>query len=444
MKPALLLRHAGPARGKIVLPGDKSIAHRFLIVGALSSNKITIENFPANKDCLATLDALKKFGIKISFLNKNKTAVSIQGKGLRGLKKPAGPVFVGDSGTTMRLLLGISAGQGFAVRLIAGKSLARRPMLRVTGPLRKMGAVIHARRSGLASEEYPPVTISGADLRGITYRMPIASAQVKSAILLAGLYASGKTEVREPVETRDHTERALRLAGAPIHAAKNSVTIKKARVLKLPAKLFVPGDISSASFFMVLAAILADSEISIKNVSLNPSRMGVVNVLKRMGARIQVKVAARSRAPGAEPMGDITVKSSRLKGALIKRKEIPSLIDELPILMVAASFADSQTAFEGAGELRVKETDRIRSMSYNLGRMGVKVKVVRKKNTENIVVHGVGELKGAKVRSFGDHRTAMSMIVAGLAASGKTVIDDVSCIDKSFPGFLSVLRPLIN
>ncbi len=446
VKFAFSFRRTGSAAGKILLPGDKSIAHRYLIVSSLSQRTTTIENFPANKDCLASLAALKQLGIKVSFLKKDRSVVRICGRGLRGLKRPLGPIFVGDSGTTLRLLLGVLAGQPFLVKLTTGKSLSQRPMLRVTAPLRKMGACIigkPANRQTGQQEEYPPIVIRGGNLKGITYKMPVASAQVKSAILLAGLYASGKTQIIEPLKTRDHTERALQLAGALIRVRKNTITLKCTKALNLPARLQVPGDISSASFFMVLAAILPGSKINIKKVSLNPSRTGVINVLKRMGAKILTTNDQRPTTK-LEPMGDIIVESSKLKGVVIKKKEIPLLIDELPILMVAASCANKITVFEGVNELRVKETDRIRSMSYNLRQMGVSVRVIRKNGSEDVVVRGAPELKGAKLRSFNDHRTAMSMIVAGLVARGKSVIDDVTCINKSFPEFLPVLKSIIK
>jgi 3-phosphoshikimate 1-carboxyvinyltransferase len=319
-------------------------------------------------------------------------------------------------------------------------------MLRVTEPLRKMGAVITgqpANRLTGQPEEYPPITISGGNLRGISYKMPVASAQVKSALLLAGIYASGKTKIIEPIKTRDHTERALQLAGATIQTSKQNVTIKGMANLRLPAHLVVPGDISSASFFMVLGAILPGSRIRMRNVSLNPSRLGVIKVLKRMGAKIRITHNAK-RTTQSEPMGDIVVESSKLRGTVISSKEIPSLIDEVPILMVAASCAKGTSVFKGIGELRVKETDRVHSMGYNLKRMGVDLRVVRRKQREDVLVRGARELKGIKVKSFHDHRTAMSMLVAGLAAQGRILIDDASCIDKSFPDFLPVLKSLIK
>ncbi|MDD4981040.1 MAG: 3-phosphoshikimate 1-carboxyvinyltransferase [Candidatus Omnitrophica bacterium] len=447
VKPALRLR------GKIVLLGDKSIACRSIIISAISNGKTVIKNFPANKDCLYALRALRKLGVRIKEDAKDKNAgrVTVFGKGLEGLKKPKGPIFIGDSGTTLRLTLGILAGQNFSVTLTAGRGLSQRPMLRVSAPLRMMGAEISARRipntqhptPNTKFEEYPPIRIKGGDIQPITYKMPLASAQVKSAILLAGLYAKGVTRVIENVKTRDHTERMLRLFRAGIKVKQNTIVIKERRELVSPAEIFIPGDISSASFFIVSAALVPGSEVLIKNVGLNPTRTGVIKVLKRMGAKIQVP-GARCQVPGFEPMGNLIVKSSQLKGTIVKEKEIPSLIDELPILMVAACYARGKTVFEGVGELRVKETDRIRSMSANLIKMGARIRVIKKDKSEDLIVYGVRELKGASVKSYADHRTAMSMVVAALRARGVTRIDDVACINKSFPNFLTLLKALLH
>jgi 3-phosphoshikimate 1-carboxyvinyltransferase len=455
---SLLIKPVFGLKGEITLSGDKSIAHRSIILSSLAPGKTTIENFPSNKDCQKTVSAFKKLGIKIrqKSTRKGDQVITVFGKGLEGLKKPKTAIFVGDSGTTLRLLLGVLAGQNFETKLIAGKSLSQRPMFRVTQPLRMMGAKIHARHA-LGNEEYPPVKIRGGSLRSITYKMPVASAQVKSAILLAGLYARGKTRVIEPISTRDHTERMLKLFKARIKVQQNSIVIKDGQELVSPGKIIIPGDISSASFFIALASFLPNAKLRIRKVSLNPSRYGVIRVLKRMGADIRVTGYALSaaclpdrqgrqglRVTGYEPMGDIIVKGGILKGTVVKKEEMPSLIDELPILMVAASFAKGRTVFEGVGELRVKETDRIRSMSENLKKMGAIIQINRTAKAENIIIKGVKLLKGAKVKSFGDHRTAMSMVVAGLKAQGKTLMDDISCINKSFPDFLALLKPLIK
>ncbi|MFA5411021.1 MAG: 3-phosphoshikimate 1-carboxyvinyltransferase [Candidatus Omnitrophota bacterium] len=440
MKP-FLIKPASSLKGEILLPGDKSIAHRALILSAITAGSTEIDNFPANQDCLSTLKVFQKLGIKII---KDKTAmVTVYGRGLRGLKKPAAPIFVGDSGTTLRITLGILSGQNFRVTLKAGRSLSQRPMLRVTRPLRMMGARINSKLTAHGSklEEYPPITITGGRLKAISYKMPVASAQVKSAILLAGLYARGLTAVVEPIKTRDHTERMLKLFKAGLKLRENKIVIKGNRELTSPGRIYIPGDISSASFFLVAAAILADSELLVSNVSLNPSRLGIIKVLQRMGADIKVQ-SSKARLQSYEPMGDLLIKSSALRGVIIKRAEVPSLIDELPILMVAASLARGKTVFEGVEELRLKETDRIRSMSENLRKMGVKIQTVKADNCEKIIIKSAKQLIAAKVRSFGDHRTAMSMVVAGLKARGATFIDNITCIDKSFPGFLRALKNL--
>ncbi|MCU0651900.1 MAG: 3-phosphoshikimate 1-carboxyvinyltransferase [Candidatus Omnitrophica bacterium] len=429
-------------KGEIFLPGDKSIAHRAIILGALSKGKTVIKNFPSNRDCLSTVSVFKQLGIRIS-ADKKANVVTIFGKGLFGLAKPKRPVFISESGTTMRLLLGVLAGQLFSVTVTAGKVLCQRPMRRVTEPLRLMGAQIGSRlrAQGSKLEEYPPILIKGGDLHAITYKTPVASAQVKSAILLSGLYAEGRTVVIESLKTRDHTEQMLRLFRADIKSRKNKISITGREELASPRKIYVPGDISSASFFIVAATIVSGSKLQIKNVSLNPTRTGIISVLKRMGADIQLS-AFSSQLSAYEPMGNLIIKSSLLKGTIVKKAEIPFLIDELPVLMVAACFAKGKTVFQGVEELRVKETDRIKSMCVNLKKMGASIKVIKSQDREKIVINGVEQLKGTKVRSFGDHRTAMSMIIAGLAAEGKTSLDDISCIDKSFPEFIHFFKTL--
>lgn len=442
---SFLVKPASSLRGRITLPGDKSIAHRAVIIAAISKGKTSVKNFPANKDCLVTVKAIKDLGIRIIYSRKTAVA-TIFGRGLRGLRKPKKYIFASESGTTFRLLLGILAGQDFLVTLKAGNSLSTRPMRRVTEPLRMMGAKIYGQPAAGSRqpEEYPPIIIRGGSLHPITYRMPVASAQVKSAILLAGLYADGTTKISEPLKTRDHSERMLSLYKADIKIKNNFIAIKGNKNLLSPSSIYIPADISSAAFFMVAAAILPDSKIIIENVSLNPSRTGIIRVLKRMGADIKFRVKSQESRVQHEPMGDIIVESSVLKGARVSAKEVPSLIDELPILMVAACFAKSRTIFNGVQELRFKETDRIRAMSDNLRKMGAKIKVLKRSGSEIIVVDGITKLRGRKVRSFGDHRTAMSMIIAGLRAEGSTLIDDVSCIDKSFPEFLTILKSLIK
>lgn len=445
-----ILKPVCSVNGEIVLLGDKSIAHRAVILSALTSAETIIKNFPHNRDCFFTVSALRKLGVSITDVPGQKKVI-VLGRGLYGLKEPGAPIFVGDSGTTLRIILGVLAGQRFDVTLRTGRFLSQRPMLRVTRPLRMMGAKIKSKvkrrvfgdvHDESKAEEYAPITISGGNPKAITYKMPVASAQVKSAILLAGLYAKGTTRVIEKFNTRDHTERMLKLFGADIKISRAQVSITGNRELKTPGKLYIPADVSSAAFFMVLAAIISNSRIILKKVGLNLTRAGVIDVLKRMGAKIKIKYQ-KSSIKYNEPMGDITVKSGRLKGTVVKKEEIPSLIDELPILMVAACLAEGISIFESAEELRVKETDRIKSMSENLKMMGADIRAVKKGSSENIIIRGVKRLKGGRLKSFGDHRTAMSMVVAALSATGNSRIDDIGCIDKSFPGFMNILKDII-
>ncbi len=452
---SFLIRHKFIPFGRIILAGDKSIAHRALILSSLSSGKTILKNFPIHNDSLATLNALSALGVKIL---RKEGLVSVKGCGRQGLRISNKPIFVNNSGTTLRLLLGILAGMNFKTKVVAGKYLSLRPMSRVNVPLRLMGARITARIKD--NEEYAPIVISGGNLKGIVYHSKIASAQVKSAILLAGLFAKGKTQVFEHLSTRDHTERMLKIFGANIVVNNNSITLNPNQDLVSPNEIFIPGDISSAAFFIVLAAIIPKAKIIIEHCSLNPSRSGIINVLKRMQAKIKVVVfkadrlensglpsnrqsQAQSHQPVSfEPRGDLTISSSKLKGTVVLPSEIPSLIDELPILMVAACFAQGCTIIKGVGELRVKETDRVNSMVVNLRKMGADIQVDKVGLLENIVIQGQGRLYGSELKSFGDHRTAMSMVVAALAAEGKSRLDDISCVSKSFPGFLKTLKSL--
>jgi 3-phosphoshikimate 1-carboxyvinyltransferase len=449
---SILIRPASRLQGTVCLLGDKSIAHRYIILGSICKGKTRIENFPLNQDCLNTIGAFRKLGVKINLLSKrNRTAtVTIFGRGLQGLSNPQKPICVGDSGTTLRLVLGILAGQAFKVKLKAGKSLSKRPMLRVTHPLRMMGAKIIAHQKLVANhqssangfEEYPPITIKGGNLNPIRYNLPVASAQVKSAILFAGLFTNRATEVIEPIRTRDHTERLLKVFGADIKVLGNKVVIKGKHELVSPGRVTVPGDISSAGFLVVASLILPSSWLRIKGVGLNHSRTGFLRVLKRMGADIHLRSYRLGYKLG-EPRGDLCVKSSNLKGVVVKKEEVPALIDELPILMVAACYARGKTVFQGIGELRFKEADRITSMSENLQKMGAVIRVCQDSSGESMIIEGANTLIGSNLRSFGDHRTAMSLMICGLKAKGVTRIDDANCINKSFPGFPAILKSLV-
>ncbi|MDP2831380.1 MAG: 3-phosphoshikimate 1-carboxyvinyltransferase, partial [Candidatus Omnitrophota bacterium] len=392
---SFLIKHKFIPSGRIILAGDKSIAHRALILSALSRGRTILKNFPIHDDSLATLNALSALGVKI---RRKGGLVLVKGCLKGGLKTSSKPIFVDNSGTTLRLLLGVLAGMDFKTKIVAGEYLSRRPMSRVNVPLRLMGARITARIKN--NEEYAPVVISGGKLKGIVYHAKIASAQVKSAILLAGLFAKGKTQVFERFSTRDHTERMLKIFGANIIINSNSVTLNPNQDLVSPGEIYIPGDISSAAFFIVLAALIPKAKIIIQQVSLNPGRSGIINVLKRMQAKIKVVVSKADQSANFEPQGNLTISSSKLKGTVIYPKEIPSLVDELPILMVAACFAGGRTIIKGVGELRVKETDRINSMAVNLRKMGAEIRVTKVGLVENIIIQGRGRLCGSELKSF--------------------------------------------
>ncbi len=424
-------------RGEISPPADKSISHRAIFISSLAEGKTLIRNFSFSKDCLYTVKAFKEMGVRIIRKDNN---LIVYGRGLNGLLPPKEALFVGDSGTTIRLLCGILAGQRFSSVLKAGPSLSKRPMRRVLEPLRMMGAHIKSLKR-YKGEEYPPLHIRGTELKAIDYTLMVASAQVKSAILLAGLYAKGITSIREPIRTRDHTERLLRLFAVELKREKERITLNPPDSLRSPQELFIPADISSAAFFIVGAIITENSFLKIKDTCLNPTRLGLIYALKRMGADIEIRYKVKDN-DAQEPRGDILVRSGPLKAVHVKREQIPSLIDELPILMVACCFAKGKSIIESAGELRFKETDRIKSMQEGLSRMGAKIYVEKKANEESIIIEGTCRLKGAFLRSFGDHRTAMSLIVAGLSAEGSSRIDDIKCVDKSFPDFLNMLEAI--
>ena len=422
----LKVKTADKLVGKIILPGDKSISHRAVMIGAISKGKTIAKDILDCDDCNYTIRAFKNMGIEIK---RSGVYTTIEGKGLRGLKQPKNDLNVGNSGTSMRLLAGILAGQSFNVTLNGDESLSIRPMKRITEPLSLMGVDINSSIGG-----YPPLTIKGGNVKPINYRMPIPSAQIKSAILFAGLYADGITTVEEPFKSRDHTERMLKYFGAKVVKADNlKISIEGGR--ELEAKMLeVPSDISSASFFITGAVLLKGSKIRIEKVGINPTRAGILDILVKMGAKIIIT----NKKNVFEPMGDIEVESSSTHGILINEAEIPGIIDELPIIFVLASLSSGRTIIKGAEELRVKETDRIKSMKENLEAMGAKIRLEAKE----IIIEGVGELRGASFKSYGDHRTCMAMAIAALAAKGSSEIDDAKCVEKSFPNFFEVLEGL--
>jgi 3-phosphoshikimate 1-carboxyvinyltransferase len=404
--------------GEIVVPGDKSISHRALMVGSIAQGVTKVTGLAESDDCRHTRNAFKAMGINIS---TEGNVTTIEGKGLRGLTRPSGAINAGNSGTTMRILPGILAGQDFEVTLTGEEGIKRRPMRRVVEPLSRMGVDIKAR-----SGEFPPLNITGGIVRPVVYKMPVASAQVKSAILFAGLYANGTTKVIEKIKSRDHTERMLRYFGADISSNSTTASVKGIRELSARS-LEIPADISSATFFIVAATILDGSKIKLNNVSINPSRAGILNILKRMGARVKMV----NKKNGFEPSADLVVEYSRTRGVTINERDVPSIIDELPAIFLLAALSRGRTVIKGAEELRVKETDRINSMALNLRSMGAIFDI----KGDEIVIEGVNKLKASRLNSFQDHRTCMTMAVAALAAEGESVIEGAESVSKSFPTF---------
>ena len=448
----------------IVIPPDKSISHRAVMLASISEGTTCIKNLLMSEDIKRTIEAFRAMGVRIDiqrrrlkpatpcmngvaqFIARSCADIKVHGVGMFGLKKPARQIYLGNSGTTMRILPGILAGQDFEVVLTGDKSLSSRPMQRIVKPLREMGANIKSVNYKVLSvnkkEIYPPLEIQGGRLKAIKYKSNIASAQVKSCILLAGLYANGLTSVSEPEKSRDHTERMLKQFGCKVRGEGREVSFKGPVRLKSPRTIEIPGDISSAAFFIVAGCIFPDTKIIIKNMGLNPTRIGILDILKKMGANIHLRPGYNRNEAGqiSEPAGDIIVKSSKLKGVTISPKEVVRAIDEVPVIMVAACFAKGRTIIKGIKELRVKETDRIKSMVTNLRKIGADIKIrVAHVEGEYIVINGGKLLHGARVSSFGDHRTAMSMLVAGLLTKDEVIVTGLDCINKSFPGFEKLL-----
>lgn len=417
------LQPGGCLSGTLRVPGDKSISHRSIMLGALAEGTTHVSGFLEGEDSLATLRAFRAMGVDIEGPDAGR--VVIHGVGMQGLKAPSEPLDLGNSGTSIRLMAGLLAGQAFDVEMVGDASLSKRPMRRVTEPLAQMGARIDTAAGGT-----PPLTIhGGASLKGIDYTLPMASAQVKSCVLLAGLYAEGETRVTEPAPTRDHTERMLQGFGYEVHRDGPTAWLSGGGRLTA-TDIDVPADISSAAFFMVGAAIAENSNVLLEHVGVNPTRTGIIDILRLMGANIEV---LNEREVGGEPVADIRVSSSRLKGIRIPEALVPLAIDEFPALFVAAACAEGETVLTGAEELRVKESDRIQVMADGLVRMGVKAEPT----PDGIVIQG-GPMQGARVDSHGDHRIAMSFAMAALRAQGEVIINDCANVNTSFPGFVAL------
>jgi 3-phosphoshikimate 1-carboxyvinyltransferase len=413
--------------GSADVPGDKSISHRSALLGAVAEGPTDIQGYLEAEDCLRTMTAIQMMGADVT--RKGPGHYRIAGAGLRGLREPDDVIDCGNSGTTARLLLGLLAGQPFWAMLTGDASLRRRPMGRVSEPLRAMGATIVGRAEGGRL----PLAVRGADRpTAFVYATPVASAQVKSAILLAGLRADGPVSVTEPAASRDHSEVMLRMFGARVDARERTVTLTPGPLRG--ANVQVPGDISSAAFLLVAAALVRDARVALHRVGVNPTRTGLLDVLEAMGACVQRTDAVTE----GEPMASLTLGSTRLTGTTVSGALIPRLIDEVPVLAVAAALAHGQTEIRDAAELRVKESDRIAAIARELGRMGVRVE----ERPDGMAIAGGQRVHGAHVSSGGDHRMAMALAVAGLVADGETVIDDTACVATSFPTFVETINGL--
>ena len=422
-----VLQSKKPLRGEISVPGDKSIGHRAVIFGSIAHGSSRVSNLSGGEDNQRTVQAFKDLGVKISTEGE---ALYIEGNGWEGLKSPEKIIDCGNSGTTMRLLSGVLAGRPFNAILDGDQSLRRRPMQWVIEPLRRMGANLVGREgTGLA-----PLEINGGKLRGIEYAMPIASAQVKSAILLAGLQAEGVTVVDEPQNSRNHTELMIKGFGGEVAVHGRKVSVNGCQTLH-GKDLRIPGDISSAAFFLVAAALIPGSKVVMRRVGVNPTRDGIIEILRRMGADIELLGAT---VEAGEPVADLRVTGRRLKGVEIGSELVARTIDEYPILAIAAALADGVTVIRDVKELRFKESDRISAMTEGLRRLGVEVE----ERENGMTIHGRETLQGNKLRSFGDHRIAMSLAVAGLSADGGVEIDDAQCVDISFPTFFNLLNEI--
>ncbi|EJQ52240.1 3-phosphoshikimate 1-carboxyvinyltransferase [Bacillus mycoides] len=413
--------------GKIVVPGDKSISHRSVMFGAIAEGTTKVSNFLLGEDCLSTIACFQKLGVQIE---QSGNDVTIYGKGLHNLQEPKEVLDVGNSGTTIRLMLGILANTPFHSTIIGDASIGKRPMKRVTDPLSKMNAQIDGRENG----QYTPLSIRGGKVKGMHYHSPVASAQVKSAVLLAGLQGEGVTTVTEPMQSRDHTERMLRAFGCTVDVNGRTISLQGGQQLK-GADIEVPGDISSAAFFLVAGAIVQNSKLVLENVGLNPTRTGILDVLTKMGALISID---HTRNEEFEPCGDITIETSKLKGIEIGGTLIPRLIDEIPVIALLATQAEGITVIKDAEELKVKETNRIDTVVDELGKLGAKIEAT----PDGMIIYGKQNLKGNTVNSHGDHRIGMMLAIASCIIDGEVKIENSDAVAVSYPEFFEQLAAL--
>jgi 3-phosphoshikimate 1-carboxyvinyltransferase len=425
----ILTHNVQKLEGQINIPGDKSISHRSVMFGAIANGMTTVTNFLKGEDCLSTIRCFRELGVKIE--EKGDTLV-IEGKGWNNIKEPIHVLDVGNSGTTIRLMLGLLSGRPIHTTFIGDESIGKRPMNRVVVPLREMGAIIDGRQQG----DFTPLSLRGGGLRPISYQLPIASAQVKSSLILAALQANGTTTIIEPAQTRDHTERMIRQFGGQVETEDLRITVPGPQTLK-GTHVNVPGDISSAAFFLVAGAIIPEGNIRLKNVGLNPSRIGIIEVLNKMGAKMSI---LPDKDQSFEPVGDIIIEPSLLNGTVIEGDVIPRLIDEVPIIALLATQANGKTIIKDAEELKVKETNRIDTVVNELLKLGADIKAT----DDGMIVNGPTKLHGGHVSSHGDHRIGMMLAIASLICNGEVVLEDADAISVSYPNFFTDLGHLIK
>jgi 3-phosphoshikimate 1-carboxyvinyltransferase len=415
--------------GTVTIPGDKSISHRSVMFGSIAHGETQVTNFLPGEDCFSTISCFRKLGVTIEEADNQ---LRIIGKGFEGLIEPSEVLDVGNSGTTIRLLMGILAGRPFFSSLVGDESIGKRPMTRVTNPLSEMGAKIDGRKDG----SFTPIAIRGGGLKPINYHLPVASAQVKSALILAGLQAEGQSTIIEPEETRDHTERMIIKFGGEIHKDNQKIIVKGGQKLTATT-IQVPGDISSAAFFLVAGAIIPNSEIVLKDVGLNPTRTGIIEVMKKMGADLEI---VQNKETLFEPSGDLIIKTSELKGTVIEGNLIPKLIDEIPIIALLATQAEGTTIIKDAEELKVKETNRIDTVVQELKKLGARIEATE----DGMIIHGKSKITGGTVSSHGDHRIGMMLAIAALLCENEAELENPEAISVSYPNFFSHLNSLIK
>lgn len=428
-KCCMFIKPISRIRENITIPGDKSISHRAIMLSSIAEGESNIFNFLMAEDCLNTIECFRQMGVSIDITDEK---VNVKGVGLRGLKKPSKRLHVGNSGTTIRLISGILAGQNFQCEITGDKSIEKRPMKRIISPLKEMGADIES----IEVDGFAPLKIQGKRLKAINYKMPVASAQVKSAIILASLYAEGETVIEEIQKSRDHTERMLNYLGADIR--EDGLKVYSKPIIRLQGKdIYIPSDLSSAAFFICLGLIAKDAEILVKDIGLNPTRTGIIDVLLKMGANLEI---TNERTLNGEIIGDIKVRSSKLKGINISGDIIPRLIDEIPVIAVVAALAEGKTIISNAEELKVKESNRIKAIVTELKKIGANIE----ETEDGMIIYGKSALAGGIVESYDDHRIAMALSIAGMVSNEGVQINGAECVNISFPKFYDIINRMVE